>query len=80
LFLGKKSRPEIQTGIRAEAEKGRRFLTIVSGLPRSGTSMMMGMVEAGGMPIVTEIYRGTGKLRNSYNVAYQVNVETVSTE
>ena len=62
------------------AEKGRRFLTIVSGLPRSGTSMMMGMVEAGGMPIVTEIYRGTGKLRNSYNVAYQVNVETVSTE
>lgn len=27
------------------------FLTIVSGLPRSGTSMMMKMLEAGGMPV-----------------------------
>jgi hypothetical protein len=34
---------------------------IVSGLPRSGTSMMMQMLEAGGLEIVTDnmtIYRG----------------------
>ncbi len=36
-------------------EAGRdRFITVVSGLPRSGTSMMMKMLEAGGMPIVTD--------------------------
>jgi hypothetical protein len=29
-------------------------ITIVSGLPRSGTSMMMGMLAAGGMPILTD--------------------------
>jgi hypothetical protein len=33
------------------------FLTIVSGLPRSGTSMMMRMLEAGGMPVVTDKLR-----------------------
>jgi hypothetical protein len=33
------------------------FLTIVSGLPRSGTSMMMRMLEAGGMPAVTDNLR-----------------------
>jgi hypothetical protein len=27
------------------------FITIVSGLPRSGTSMMMKMLEAGGLPV-----------------------------
>ncbi|MBA3015006.1 MAG: sulfotransferase domain-containing protein [Proteobacteria bacterium] len=27
------------------------FMTVVSGLPRSGTSMMMKMLEAGGLPI-----------------------------
>jgi len=32
-------------------------ITIVSGLPRSGTSMMMQMLEAGGMPIVTDDIR-----------------------
>ncbi len=32
-------------------------ITIVSGLPRSGTSMMMQMLEAGGMPIVTDNIR-----------------------
>jgi hypothetical protein len=32
-------------------------ITIVSGLPRSGTSMMMGMLEAGGMPILTDHLR-----------------------
>lgn len=30
------------------------FITIVSGLPRSGTSMMMRMLEAGGMPVVVD--------------------------
>jgi hypothetical protein len=32
-------------------------ITIVSGLPRSGTSMMMKMLEAGGMPILTDNIR-----------------------
>jgi hypothetical protein len=30
------------------------FITVVSGLPRSGTSMMMRMLEAGGMPVVVD--------------------------
>ena len=30
------------------------FVTIVSGLPRSGTSLMMQMVAAGGMPVLTD--------------------------
>ena len=29
-------------------------VTVVSGLPRSGTSLMMKMLEAGGMPLVTD--------------------------
>jgi hypothetical protein len=33
------------------------YITIVSGLPRSGTSMMMKMLEAGGMPIMTDNIR-----------------------
>ncbi len=33
------------------------FITIVSGLPRSGTSMMMKMLEAGGMPVVADHIR-----------------------
>lgn len=32
-------------------------ITIVSGLPRSGTSMMMRMLEAGGMPLLTDNIR-----------------------
>ncbi len=32
------------------SSRQRDFITIVSGLPRSGTSMMMRMLEAGGMP------------------------------
>lgn len=32
-------------------------LAIVSGLPRSGTSMMMKMLEAGGLPILTDSVR-----------------------
>ena len=30
------------------------FVTIVSGLPRSGTSLMMQMLQAGGMPVLTD--------------------------
>ena len=33
------------------------FITIVSGLPRSGTSMMMRMLQAGGMDILTDNIR-----------------------
>ena len=32
----------------------REAITVVSGLPRSGTSMMMGMLEAGGMELLTD--------------------------
>jgi len=38
----------------ANATSDRPYITIVSGLPRSGTSMMMQMLEAGGMRIVTD--------------------------
>jgi hypothetical protein len=30
------------------------FVTIVSGLPRSGTSLMMQMLQAGGLPLLTD--------------------------
>ena len=30
------------------------YITIVSGLPRSGTSLMMQMLQAGGMPLLTD--------------------------
>ncbi|HWP66221.1 MAG TPA: sulfotransferase [Candidatus Limnocylindria bacterium] len=33
------------------------FITLVSGLPRSGTSMMMKMLEAGGMPVLADHIR-----------------------
>ena len=33
-------------------------ITIVSGLPRSGTSMMMSALKAGGMPLLTDEIRG----------------------
>jgi hypothetical protein len=33
------------------------MITIVSGLPRSGTSLMMQMLAAGGMPILTDFER-----------------------
>lgn len=35
----------------------KRFITVVSGLPRSGTSMMMQMLEVGGLPTVTDSIR-----------------------
>jgi len=34
-----------------------KYITIVSGLPRSGTSMMMMMLEAGGMEVVVDNIR-----------------------
>jgi hypothetical protein len=34
------------------------FVTLVSGLPRSGTSMMMKMLEAGGMEVLADHVRG----------------------
>jgi len=38
-------------------QKEHGFITIVSGLPRSGTSMMMKMLEAGGIPPYTDNIR-----------------------
>lgn len=35
----------------------RGFVTLVTGLPRCGTSMMMRMLEAGGLPIMTDEVR-----------------------
>ncbi|MGH7455234.1 MAG: sulfotransferase family protein [bacterium] len=37
--------------------KNNEVITIVSGLPRSGTSMMMKMLEAGGMQVLTDHIR-----------------------
>ena len=37
--------------------KTEQFITIVSGLPRSGTSMMMQMLAAGGMPALADNVR-----------------------
>ena len=34
------------------------MITIVTGLPRSGTSLMMQMLEAGGMPVLADGVRG----------------------
>lgn len=34
------------------------FITVVSGIPRSGTSMMMRMLECGGLPVLTDGVRG----------------------
>lgn len=36
---------------------GKKFITVVSGLPRSGTSMMIAMLDAGGIPIVSDNIR-----------------------
>ena len=35
----------------------RNYITIVSGVPRSGTSLMMRMLEAGGIPALTDNIR-----------------------
>jgi hypothetical protein len=39
------------------SKENQSYITIVSGLPRSGTSMMMKMLEAGGMQILTDNVR-----------------------
>jgi hypothetical protein len=36
------------------AASNKEFITVVSGLPRSGTSMMMRMLDSGGMSLVTD--------------------------
>src|SRR5262245_41311102 len=36
----------------------RAYVTVVSGLPRSGTSLMMQMLAAGGMAVLTDELRG----------------------
>ena len=41
--------------LRRNRQRGE--VVIVSGLPRSGTSMMMQMLQAGGMPILADAYR-----------------------
>jgi hypothetical protein len=38
-------------------EMSDNVITVVSGLPRSGTSMMMKMLEAGGMEVLTDTVR-----------------------
>lgn len=37
-----------------ELERGKGVITVVSGLPRSGTSMMMGMLQAGGRSVLSD--------------------------
>lgn len=37
--------------------ENKDYIIVVSGLPRSGTSMMMKMLEAGGLPILTDNLR-----------------------
>lgn len=39
-------------------KSARKAIVVVSGLPRSGTSMMMKMLEAGGVPVLTDLKRG----------------------
>src|SRR5512135_275416 len=39
-------------------KKERQTVIVVSGLPRSGTSMMMKMLAEGGLPAVTDSIRG----------------------
>ncbi len=40
-----------------EAEKSGKTFVLVSGLPRSGTSLMMQLLEAGGLPAMTDAQR-----------------------
>jgi hypothetical protein len=46
--------PEGDSPVYAGHLESRPFITVVSGLPRSGTSMMMQMLAAGGMPPLTD--------------------------
>jgi predicted AlkP superfamily phosphohydrolase/phosphomutase/Flp pilus assembly protein TadD len=49
-----KERPDPKPG----KEKSGKTFVLVSGLPRSGTSLMMQLLEAGGLPVVTDKERG----------------------
>ena len=42
------------TTLSATPNGDQSFITVVTGLPRSGTSMMMQMLDAGGVPILTD--------------------------
>ncbi len=48
--------PESQE-IQSTPSEGHRFITIVSGLPRSGTSVMMRMLNVGGIPALCDEHR-----------------------
>ncbi|MEJ0088525.1 MAG: sulfotransferase [Limisphaerales bacterium] len=41
-----------------EAGRSGKTFVLVSGLPRSGTSLMMQLIEAGGIPVMTDKQRG----------------------
>ncbi len=45
-------------GGKTTQRKDDKKIIVVSGLPRSGTSMMMKMLEEGGIPILTDAVRG----------------------
>lgn len=57
LKLAEESTPKVPVLNVAETVFDRPYITIVSGLPRSGTSMMMRMLEAGGIPPRTDEFR-----------------------
>ncbi len=42
---------------RASKKDGKQSVVVVSGLPRSGTSMMMRMLAEGGLPVITDELR-----------------------
>ena len=59
-FQGDKRRNNFQAHFDRETTMSTattEYLTIVSGLPRSGTSMMMRMLELGGLPVLTDKQR-----------------------
>jgi Sulfotransferase domain len=45
-------------GVKTSKRNDDKTIIVVSGLPRSGTSMMMKMLEEGGIPILTDAVRG----------------------
>jgi tetratricopeptide (TPR) repeat protein len=54
-YLNEPEKAEIHSKILSQIMKGE--ITIVSGLPRSGTSMLMQMLQAGGLDILTDNIR-----------------------
>jgi hypothetical protein len=43
--------------VHENGQRHRDYVTVVAGLPRSGTSMMMRMLEAGGIPALVDDHR-----------------------